>query len=676
MKKWEVRKIDDAFAQKVAAQLGVSPLCAQIISSRGFVDVEDVTEFFSTSQNFDLSELSDPFLLEDMQRACGVINEAIDRDELICIYGDYDCDGVTSTVVLYKYLECLGANITYYIPERNEGYGLNKNAIKNLYDEGVSLIITVDNGVSAIEEAQYIKELSMKLVITDHHQPPEILPEALAIVNPHRKDDYSPFKQLAGVGVAMKLIAALEGGNYDVISEQFADIIAIGTIADVVPLFGENRLIVQNGLRILQNTENAGLADLVKKSSKQSRLDAIFVAFMIAPRINAAGRFGSPKTAVELFLDEYNSQEIVTKLDELNAKRKNIENDIFIEINEFIEKNPQCLDERILFFSGENWHHGVIGIVASRLVEQFGKPAFIMTIEGNEVRGSVRSVKGYSIFNALTACKNFLTKFGGHELAGGFSLEKEKLNSFKNELFCYTNKNFVDMPKLSVSVDKVLTAQDLTVEAFESLNCLEPFGEGNKSPIFLVLGAKLEKIIALSQNKHTKFELTYDGVRCEALLFGTPPQNLPFQVGDIVDLLVDLGINEYNGRKTLTLKVKDYRQSGLSQAKYFSARDCYEKFKRDEKLDKKFVEAIVPTRDELVNFYKYIKNIATAIAIDYIFVKYKCMNYCKLRLSLDIFEECGFVKINYLKETVEFIIPKEKKDLEKSLVLKKLRNLL
>lgn len=669
MKKWAVRKSDKSFVDDIVSKTDLTPVVASVLSARGFKDIESVSQLFS------YHELTDPFLLKDMQPACDFITKCIEEGTSICIYGDYDCDGVTSTTVLYNYLMCLGAEVSYYIPHRDDGYGLNKKAIDELCEKGVSLIITVDNGISAIDEADYIKELGMNLIVTDHHQPSEKLPQAVAVINPHRADDPSPFKNLAGVGVVMKLIAGLEGGDYSAVTEQFSDIIAIGTVADVVPLTGENRTIVKSGLRLIENTENEGLSYLMQLVKCPQKMTSTAIAFLIAPRINAGGRFGSATIAVKMFTDEENPSSYADKLVELNNQRKKAEQIIMRDIDNIILTDPSVLNQRIIILYNENWHHGVIGIVAARITEKYGKPCFIMSCDENEIRGSARSVKGFNIFNALTACKRTLLRFGGHELAGGFSLNKYQFDEFRDCLLEYAKTKFDIMPEMYLTADKVLEATDLTVDNIQSLTVLEPFGEGNPQPVFLMIGARIDRIISLAQGKHSKLELSYKGTKVSALLFNTAPEKIAVNQGGYADLLVTADINNYQGKKSVSLLVKDYRQSGFSQDKYFSAKRVYEKYLRKETLQPAIVKRIVPTRQNLIDVYKYVSSEKGIQSIDNIFISINNddINYCKLMLCIDIFEECGFIQRKIIDDSIEFIPPTKKIDIESSEILKKLR---
>lgn len=428
MKKWTVGSPDLNAAKIISQQGGLSGICAEVLVSRGIDSMEKAVSFFNADTDKDEGErLSDPFLIKDMREAADAILAAVDNGKSICVYGDYDCDGITATALLYSYIECIGGNVRYYINDRSEGYGLCADALKRLAEEGTELIVTVDNGISAVEEAKLAKELGIELVITDHHRPGDILPDAPAVVDPHRDDDLSPFKDLCGCGVALKLAAAMDGGSLDSALEQFSDLAAIATVADVVPLSGENREIVRLGLKYLENTENAGLQALMEAASVKLPVTSTQAAFAIAPRINASGRFASASEAVELLLceDPDAAAEMAARLNSLNSARKKTEADIMEEIRGDILKNPHILYERILFLYGEGWHHGVIGIVAAKLVERFGKPVFILSGDGDEARGSARSVAGFSVHKALTACSGLLTKFGGHSGAGGFPLRKK-----------------------------------------------------------------------------------------------------------------------------------------------------------------------------------------------------------------------------------------------------------
>ncbi len=673
MKKWVVSVPNQEKVNNVIKRTDLGRLVAEVMVARGYSEVDELSSFFNTE------ELSDPFLLLDMSKAVKVINEAIDSGELICIYGDYDCDGVTSTAVLHNYLSAMGANVCEYIPEREEGYGLNFKAIDEIKANGVSLIITVDNGISAIEEAKYIAEQGMKLVITDHHQPLEELPKALAVVDPFRPGCPSPFKNLAGVGVVLKLCAALDYGNYDMVLEQYADLVAIGTIADVVPLVGENRTIVSYGLSQLKNTENFGLLSLLQGNCiNTNNVSAGAVAFCISPRINAAGRFGSPITALEaLITEDESAADYANELCRLNDLRKSCECDIINDIRSQIASNPEVLNERVLIVSGEGWHHGVIGIVASKLLEEYEKPVVILSSDGNGIsRGSARSMPGFNIFKCFDRCKDLMIKYGGHECAGGLTIADENILAFREMVAEYTKTNYDSMPKSAIVADKLLRGADLSVPLIEELSKIEPYGTQNTEPVFAVSGAEITGIIPLKCGEHTKLEILYDGVKAYALMFKSKTAELPYKTGDRVDLMVNLSVNEFKGCKNVSLKVIDSRLHGVKQERFFAATEAYERFIRNEDQPKEILAKGNPTRDELVSVYKYIASIGKKISFESLYSRLlqNDINAFKLRVIVDAFADTGLVKYSAHLKTIEICTPTERVDIESSETLKKLRN--
>lgn len=671
MKKWKINKPNNQLVSEFKRKCDLNRLVLEIMTSRGIDSFEQIVSFFNGE------ELGDPFMMRDMQLAVDAINEAVNNYDLICVYGDYDCDGVTATAILYDYLMNMGANVMYYIPQRSEGYGMNINAIEKLAAQGVKLIVTVDNGISAFDEAEKISELGIGLVITDHHQPSEKLPKALAVVNPHRQDCPSHFKALAGAGVALKLCAALDDGNYDMVMEQYSDICSVGTIADIVPLKGENRTIVRNGLMYLKNTENFGLNYLIDKSnSDRERINSTAVAFQIAPRINAAGRFGSPLTAVKALLSESEeeAEKYVDLLVSLNNERRETENKIMSEIFAFIDENPVVLNQRVLVVAGYGWHHGVIGIVAAKLLECYGKPTVVISIDEDGVgRGSARSVRGFNIFKCFSYAADCLEQFGGHECAGGLTVLESKIDEFIGRVLEFAN-GFEQMPVAEIVADKLIMPEDFTLNNIKSLSVMEPFGAENAEPVFAMIGARVDRIFSLSQGKHTKIDVTYGQVKTQVLIFFQSPENLPFGVGDKIDLMVNIGINVYAGKESLSIKALDYRVHGINQDKYFAAKDCYEKYIRGENLPLAFLNKINPTRQELVAVYKTISKTGE-ISFDRLYMTMLCssMNYCKLKLCVDAFSELGLVKYIASSQKVILIPAKARVDIESSEVLKNLR---
>lgn len=674
MRKWTVNKASEQ-AATLAEKLHISKLCADILAARGFTSAADARSFLSDGV------ISDPMLIRDMDKAVKAITEAVEAGESICIYGDYDCDGITATVILFSYLECMGAEVSYYIPEREEGYGLNAKAVQRLSDDGISLIITVDNGISAIEEAELIYSLGMKLVITDHHSPLPTgeLPKALAVVNPHRSDCISPYKDLCGCAVALKLVAAMEPDGVQTVFQQYADLAALATVADVVPLTGENRTLVRYGLDLMSDTNNEGLSALMKRAKVSSPITSTSVAFGIAPRINASGRFGSPSEAAALLLSEDDDEAamLAERLDRLNAERKKCEGGIFAEICEQIDKNPQLLCGRVLCFAGEGWHHGVIGIIAARITEKYGKPAFVASFtEDGEARGSARSIDGFSIYEALSACKDRLTRFGGHVGAGGFSLPAGEVGDFFAELSEFARLHYENMPQAVLTAEKILEPCDLETAAVKSLEALQPFGCGNSQPVFLLRKAILEEVGSVSEGKHSKLRCTYCGRSVYCLAFGTPPNSLPYKKGELIDIMATLEINRYGGRESLSVIARELRKSDFVQQKFFAAKDSYEAFIRGEKLDERLYPRICPTREELAAVFRAIPKTG-CISYERLYeaLASQSMNYCKLRLCTDIFGELGLIRLLPSQQAAELIPQAKKAELSASALLNRLKTL-
>lgn len=671
MKKWSVNKASQQ-AGMLAEKLHISRLCADILAARGLASVSDARSFLSDSV------ISDPLLIRDMDKAAAALTEAVENSETICVYGDYDCDGITATVILFNYLECMGAEVCYYIPEREEGYGLNAAAIHRLRDDGVSLIVTVDNGISALEEAELIDSLGMRLVVTDHHSPLPTgeLPKALAVVNPHRSDCPSPYKDLCGCAVALKLVAAMEDDGIETAFRQYADLAALATVADVVPLTGENRALVRFGLDLMSDTNNEGLSALIKRAKIKPPITSTTLAFGIAPRINASGRFGSPSEAAALLLSEDDDEAalLAERLDRLNTERKKCEAEIFERICAEIDRDPLLLCRRVLCFAGNGWHHGVIGIIAAKITERYGKPSFIASFAEEEARGSARSIEGFSIYDALSACKSRLTRFGGHVGAGGFSLPADELESFFAELEEYACTTYDKMPQAVLTAEKILEPSDLDTEAVRSLEALQPFGCANTQPVFLLRMAVLEDIASLSGGKHSKLRCTYYGRQIACVAFNTPPESLPYKKGDLIDIMAVLELNRFNGRESLSVLIRDMRRSDFPQQKFFAAQESYEAFMRGETLDPRLYPRICPTREELAAVFRAIPKTGS-ISYERLYetLASDSMNYCKLRLCIDIFAELSLIRLLPSKQAAELIPDAPKAELSSSVLLNRLK---
>ncbi len=656
--------------------LGLPKHICSILAARGHSDPQEAQSFLQG-----LDSLPDPYLMKDMDKAVERISDAVERCESICVYGDYDCDGITSTALLYTYFQDIGARVMYYIPDRDEeGYGLNCMAIDRLYNLGVELIVTVDNGVSALEEIEYANSLGIDVVVTDHHQPREILPRACAVVDPHRKDCGYPYKTLCGCGVAFKLICAMEGdlGCTEML-EHFGGIVALGTIADVVELTGENRSIVKAGLSHLQDSDNFGLQNLMRMAGLAGKkLDSTSVAFGIVPRLNAAGRIGKADLAVELLLceDEERAAEIAAEIHTFNEVRKDLVENIIADIEQMCAKDPSLLEQRVLILAGDEWHHGVIGIAASKLVDRYSKPCLLISREGEEARGSARSVEGYSIIDSISRCSAYLTRYGGHDQAAGLSLRSEDIPAFRQALLEDAREQFDLMPVDEVCIDAIVQPQDISLRSIRELSCLEPFGCGNEAPLMMLPNCKIEAIYPLSEDRHIRLRLNSGGKVFQAVYFGMSSTRFPYVPGDTIDLAASLDINEYNGESSVSIKIKNVRPSGVPQDRLVVGRQYYEKIRRCEPVTEKIRDYITPDRDDVAVIYRYLKQSGGfSHGYDQLWCRLGGkLNYCKMRLCLDIMEELKLLNVQ-VGEDPHLSLPSQspKADLEQSGILKKLK---
>ena len=602
MKKWTKAELDKNTVRELHQNYGLPVFTSMLLAIRKITEREEIETFFS-AQN----ELSDPFLIKDMDKAVDRIRTAVTSCQKICVYGDYDCDGVTSTAILYSYLESVFADVIYYIPDRNsEGYGMNRTAIDRLKAEGVELIITVDNGIAAIDEIDYANSLGIDVVVTDHHKPLDILPKAAAVVNPHRTDDTSPFKDYCGAGIALKIAAALENDSFSIM-ENYSDLAALGTVADLVSINGENRTIVKAGMFNLENTERIGLNSLMDKAGV-SDINSGTIGFRIAPRINAAGRLGTAYDAVKLFLteDEELAEKTAERLHQLNAERQSIEADIYRQIITQTENNPSLTYDRVLVLSSKGWNTGVIGIVSSKITEKFGKPSIIISEDGEVCKASGRSVPGFSLVDAVFACSEYLEKFGGHPMAVGFSIKKNNIGIFKKAINDYANR-FDRMPLANINLDCYLNPDTLNLDMVRQLKEFEPFGLGNPKPLFGLNNMKLDRIIPLSEGKHLKLAVSRGKTRLNILKFSTTPDEFPYSEGDELDFAVNIDINVYQGRESLSFNINDMRFSGFDTEKAMYEIQDYEQYQKGI-IPKHFGADYYPSRSEFAAVYVFLKN--------------------------------------------------------------------
>ncbi len=643
-RKWCVSRIDKEKASELSAACGIDPFASLLLVSRGITEKEQADEFFSQDVSF-----CDPFSIKDMDKAVERINLAIEKGEKIAVYGDYDADGVTASSLLYLFLEMLGADTVCYIPDReSEGYGLNVKAAKALAADNVNLIVTVDNGISAINEAKKIKELGMDLVVTDHHKVGSVLPEATAVVDPHREDDECEFEDWAGVGVAFKLISALSDGESEEILENFSDLIAVGTIADIVPLTGENRAIVKKGVQKINAGENLGIRALREVSGTSERiLSANGVAFSVVPRINAIGRIERADKAFELLISqsEERAREIAEEIDLANAKRQELEQQITLEAQKQLEKNPRMIFDRVLVFDGEGWHGGVIGIVAARFVDKYLKPCIVITGDGENAKGSGRSIEGFSLYDAINSVSDLLTHFGGHPLAAGFGIASKDIPEFRRRVNEYAKT--VQMPFATVRLDCRLKPQFISADLLPVIESLEPFGAGNPQPVFGLFDMAVASVQPLKGGKHIRLNLTKENANISALKFSTPYETFPYRKGDRVDLAVRLEKNEYMGQTKVSIYIKDIRMAGTDDEKYLRSVRLYEKIRRGETVKSELAARAKVDRAFVASVYRFLKS-EGGFCGDTDILCYRLgddgSSACKVLMSIDVLCELGILK--------------------------------
>ena len=653
LRKWEVRPLDKERAAAFAQTYGVPFFLAMLMNIRGLDDAAHLREFLGEGE-----PLSDPFLLKDMDKAAARITRAVDNMEKIAVYGDYDADGVTSTAMLYSYLETRGADVIFYIPQREgEGYGMNIGAVEYLKEQGVSLIVTVDNGISSVQEVARANELGIDVVVTDHHRPQEILPDAVAVVDAYRPDDTSPYKHFSGVGIAFKLLMALEDGAGDVedLLEAYSDLAAIGTIGDIVPLTGENRTLIRAGLERLSQSDRPGVQALLENAGVAGKaLTSTNVAFTLVPRINATGRMGAPERAVRLLISGYEEEAEVLS-EEIcadNEERRRVEAEIAEAAFADIEVKGYMKD-RVVVVDGENWHHGVIGIVASRVTERCGKPCMIISRGETEAKGSGRSIEGFSLFEAICACGDLLIKFGGHPMAAGITLKPENIEAFRKRINQYAAEHFPQMPTQTVTLDCKLNPAALSVSMAQSLTQLEPFGNGNPQPVFGLFNMELSNVTPVGGGGHLRLTLEKNGAVITAMRFNTKPEELPYHIGDKIDLAVQLEAREFRGQPSLTVIVRDMKFAAFNTEKNIASLASFEKWQRGEVLSAEDKNRLYPDRACLAAIYRALRTVNGKETDQVRFVSQfgKDMTLGLFKTALLVFEERGLVHSEIADDT-------------------------
>jgi single-stranded-DNA-specific exonuclease len=683
--KWQIQTHDDEIVKLLSKSLRIKPLCAKLLINRGYTDVETAKAFIGKSDAF----LYDPYLLKDMRKATARIRTAMENEEKITIYGDYDVDGVTSVSILYMYLRDRGVNVDYYIPTReSEGYGLNIGAFHTIKDTGTTLVITVDTGITAIDEIAYAKTIGLDIVVTDHHQCRPELPECEAVVNPRRPDCTYPFKELSGVGVVFKLLCALEMdilnfGEYNIFTvkdmcKRYIDLVTIGTIADVMPLYDENRIMVYMGLRLLSNTSNIGVRALFHAIGIEDskKITASTIGYTLAPRINAAGRIGDAARAVQLFLTNspHNAGVIAEELCVTNKERQHTENLIFEEALQQIERERDVEHESVIVLASDHWHQGVIGIVASKITELFGKPSILISFDTESPsdkdpgKGSARSVKGLNIVEALANCSSLLIKYGGHELAAGLSVERSNLEAFRKALNDYASP-ILSSPDCIVKTfaEAEITEKDVTMETVEDIAKLEPYGAKNPEPIFVLKDVCVEEVAPLSMGKHTRLYLKKEQTGISAVCFGHNLLEEGFCHGTYADILCSINVNEFRGNKTVQLIIRDIDYAETTLQEIAAYENEFLRLKNEELF---FDHRMVPKRQDFASVYKYLREEGFRKEKQITLMKLKSvffdMPWLKILVILETFFQCDLLDVKRVSVgtyRIRQLDAKEKKDL-------------
>lgn len=559
-KKWEIYQSNEEKVIELQEKYKINKLLATLLTNRGIIGEIEITKFLNPKR----SDFYDPFGMPDMEKAVDRILKAIEDKEQIIIYGDYDVDGITSVTVLKSFLEERGTHVNVYIPNRlNEGYGLNKTAVEEIAQNGNKLMITVDCGITAVEEVEYAKQFGIETIVTDHHEPAEELPKAIAVVDAKRKDNKYECRNLAGVGVVFKLIQALSiklGLDHKEYL-KYLDIVCVGTISDIVPLTDENRVIVKLGLKLVEQTKNLGLKEILQ-SCGYSKINSTTISFGVAPRINACGRMGHQEEALNLLLSKEGKEvkELTQRINEYNKTRQEIEKNIYNEAVEQIEK--EGLDRKnTIVVSGKGWHHGVIGIVSSKITELYFKPSILLCEEDGECKGSGRSIPGFDLHEALMECNGTIDKFGGHAMAVGINIKKDKIDEFKEAFEKIAKEKEVDKIIPILNLDAEIKLDDINKEMVDSLKELEPFGEANKMPIFAFRNLKIDSIRALSDGKHLRLSVKDNKNIINAIGFNMGQLAETYKIGDKVDIAGNLEINSFNGVENIQINIKDIMKS-------------------------------------------------------------------------------------------------------------------
>ena len=683
--RWNLRPSGPAGSRAELERAGLPPLCAAVLCARGVDTAPAASAFLAHGPDL----LHDPFLLRDMEKAVERISRAIREQETVAVYGDYDVDGITATCLLTQFLRTLGGQVVSYIPDRTEeGYGLNNHAIDTLARQGVTLIVTVDCGITAAQEVEYARALGVDVVITDHHQCKEVLPQAVAVVDPRRPDCSYPFPDLAGVGVALKLALALTApAQRPQVLLDYSELAAIGTVADVMLLQGENRALVHLGLERLADCSRPGLQALLREAGcpRGQVPTTVTIGYGLAPRINAAGRMEQAGTALELLLtqDPQRGQELAQELCQLNRLRQAIELEIFQHCDQLLTHTP-ALSAPVIVLAGEGWHQGVIGIVASRLAEKYACPAFMISLDGDKGKGSCRSFGGFNLFGALERCAPLLDSYGGHELAAGFSIRRDNIPAFRAAL-CQLVEEFAGYQPMESSLDvdcEIPHCSLLSTQDVESLSLLEPFGSGNPKPVFLLRSVCVLSHTDVGGGRHLKLKLRRDGVVMDAIFFSTNTAACGIENGQRLDIAFTLQINQFRGNRTVQLQLCDLRPAPTrSQLE----RSLFRRLQAGETLSPWEASLMLPQRRDFAHLWRYLEQLCAAgpaqAPMDQLLRQVTRSfsghrSYGKALVCLHVMDERGLIQVAVQNQqaTVRLCRPREKVDLEQAGMMRQLRH--
>lgn len=669
---WKVSQ-PEAGAVNALVGSGYAPLAAMVLASRGMEDDHQARAYLDCN-----APLLDPFLMTDMDKAAGRVGLAMSRGEKIAVFGDYDVDGITATCLLTDFLRRHGADAVSYIPGRlEEGYGLNPIAIHQLHDEGVKLIVTVDCGITAVSEAELCRQLGIDLVITDHHECKQTLPAAAAVVDPHRPDGGYPHKNLSGVGVAFKLASALCGSQEGVL-EEYADMVCLGTVADVMPLQGENRVFVARGLESLAHTRRPGIAALMAECGcAPEAVSASSIGFMLAPRINAAGRMGQIDLAVELFLtdDPDKAAEAARGLCELNRQRQAVESEIY---RQAVSMLPMGKPPEAIVLADESWHQGVVGIVASRIAEEYACPTFLICLDGEHGKASSRSHGGFNLFASLSALSPLLESYGGHELAAGFTITRANIPEFRRQICALAAKFYTDdVPRTVLDVDCAVSPELLTLHNVDALQMLEPCGNGCPKPVLMVKNLTIDRISMVGGGRHMRLRLCSGHTYLNAIYFSANPQTVSIQPGDLVDVAFTPQVNEFRGTRTVQMNVIDIRPSCNAECLPDAA--PYRDMQRGN-LTAGEAAALLPDRKMLALVWRYldaanpVQESPVCLCRKIVRWSGKPLNLGQMLTCLDIFRDVGLLTVQRQHKYVSIrLTPGEgKADLSRSQTMQRL----